>query len=146
MSIAVHLARTDRKAFRELRRDQQKHVRSFPATLTAVPYEQWPAPPRAIRVWRSREFLVQLYDDAGQLRLSVNRCAIGNDGHWVDGITWDELMRVKTAVGYGGAWAVEVFPPDQQTVNVANIRHLWIIPAPAFAWISESCGKEPSHV
>jgi hypothetical protein len=30
---------------------------------------------------------------------------------------------------------VEVYPPDEAVVNVANIRHLWLLAeAPAYAW------------
>lgn len=37
--------------------------------------------------------------------------------------------------GLADSWAVEVFPADADVVNVANMRHLWILPdAPAFAW------------
>jgi hypothetical protein len=65
----------------------------------------------------------------------VSRCELQNDGNWKDGILWDELMEVKTAVGFGERWAVEVFPPDAHLVNVANMRHLWITHRPPFAWV-----------
>jgi len=67
-------------------------------------------------------------------RISINRTEITNDGGWKDGISWEELMRIKSEIGYGEMWAVECFPPDSAVVNVANIRHLWIVPAPSFGW------------
>lgn len=91
----------------------------------------------ARRAWRNRDYLVQLYDDAGFERLTVNRAELSaNDrGHWRDGITWDELQRIKAEVGFGDRWAVEVFPPDAALVNVSNMRHLWVLPEPpAFGW------------
>ncbi len=84
--------------------------------------------------WRSREFLAQLYGHESLPRLSVTRTSIKGD-RWADGITWDELQRVKSECGFGGVDAVEVYPPDCDVVNVGNLRHLWLMPAPLpFAW------------
>lgn len=106
--------------------------------LKQVPEEFWPEPregaARPIEVWLSGRFLAQVYEDQGHLRVSVNRIKpVG--GSWAEGITWDELMRVKREIGRGDAWCVEVFPPDESVVNVANLRHLWVLPeAPAYGW------------
>ena len=55
-----------------------------------------------------------------------------------DAITWDELQRLKAEAGFADRWAVEVFPPDAQVVNIANIRHLFLLPGPPdYAWSSE---------
>jgi hypothetical protein len=88
-----------------------------------------------LRVWRSRDFLVQLFDEAGG-RLSICRARLAANGQrWADGITWDELMEVKAGVGFGDRWAVEVFPPDAAVVDVANMRHLWILDGvPPYGW------------
>lgn len=94
-------------------------------------------------VWRDGDFLAMAYavpDHPSHLRLTVVRSAgVAMDGCgrivYRDGITWDDLMSVKRDCGYGDRWAVEVFPADAEIVNVANMRHLWILPqAPAFAW------------
>jgi len=54
---------------------------------------------------------------------------------WVDGITWDDLQRLKREAGYGDREAVEVYPPAACVVNEANIRHLWILPSRMpFSW------------
>lgn len=50
-----------------------------------------------------------------------------------DGLTWDELQAIKRDVGFGDWHGLEIYPPDQQVVNVANIRHIWISPEPL--WI-----------
>lgn len=86
------------------------------------------------RIWRSRDYFAQLYFDRnGYTRLSVNRVQRRN-GDWKDGITWDELQRVKQET-VGDAWAVEIYPPHDQLVNEFNIRHLWILPhRPPYAW------------
>jgi hypothetical protein len=45
------------------------------------------------------------------------------------------LQDIRNAVGFSERDAVEVFPAKNDTVNVANLRHLWIMPEPlAFAW------------
>lgn len=122
---------TTRAQRRQLERDNA----SQPARMTPVPREQWPAtPPGVVAVWRSRDFLAQLYGHEALRRLSVSRTSIRGD-RWADGITWDELQRVKSECGFGCVDAVEVYPPDRDVVNVGNLRHLWLMEAPLpFAW------------
>lgn len=110
-----------------------------PVMLTAIPRDRWPTTLRdapQIAVYRSKTLLAQLFDVGdGVLRLSVNRTTMRTDGRWDDGLTWDDLMRAKREAGLAGSWAVEVFPPDSEIVNVANMRHLFLLPeAPDYAW------------
>lgn len=128
---------------RDHRRAAQKALAienaKWPAVLKEWPPEEWPTPSATMRrVFRSKTFLVQEHaaDAPAIVRLSINRTAITNDGEWVQGITWEELQRIKREAGYGDFDAVEVFPPESDVVNVANMRHLWILPAGtlAFAW------------
>ncbi len=44
-----------------------------------------------------------------------------------DGITWDELQAIKDE-RFPNHTAVEIYPPHDEIVNEANIRHLWIVP------------------
>lgn len=44
------------------------------------------------------------------------------------GITWDELFEVKGLIGYNDHEAVEIFPKRDHLHNVANVRHLWVLP------------------
>lgn len=68
------------------------------------------------------------------MRLSINKTSHNGDT-WDDNITWDELQKIKNECGYGDACAVEIFPPDESVVNVANMRHLWLLPEPpSFMW------------
>src|SRR5690606_29982804 len=96
-------------------------------------------------VYVSRDYLVQIFDEGnGIKRITVNRVAIGGTT-WDDGITWDELQRIKAEVGYAAEWAVEVFPADDQVVNVSSMRHLWVLPEPpAFAW-QKSTSQMEAH-
>lgn len=106
------------------------------SSLTEVPESEWPqveTNERRIKVWVSHNFLVQAFlehHDSGILRLSVNRVKITKSGAWKDRITWDELQAIKREVGYGDYYAVEVYPRDRDIVNVANMRHLWVMPEP----------------
>ena len=122
---------------RNERRLLAKESAKYPLTLQQLPRESWPGfrPPDLIEVWRSRHFLVQIYREPnGFERMSVNETK--HDGiRWADGITWDELMRLKRECGRGQRDALEVYPADKDIVNVANMRHLFLPPEPvSFAW------------
>ena len=110
--------------------------------LDEIPREQWPtglAGADRVRVWRSREFLVQQFDDPHAVaRLSVCRTTLVGD-RWQDNITWDELQAIKGACGFAHRDAVEIFPDERDVVNVANMRHLWVLRHPIpFAWRERS--------
>lgn len=123
-------------------RAMEAENRRFPVDrLVEIPSAEWPVPVvqngRLSRVLRNRDFLVQIYAEEGDvLRLSIHRCAFNRAaGRWVDGITWDDLQHLKTLAGFADRVALEVYPPDSDKVDVANIRHLWIVPeAPSFMW------------
>jgi hypothetical protein len=103
-------------------------------------------------VWQDLDFLAQVYEVPGHpdvQRITVCRVPGAKprtDGgaDYLDGLTWDDLQYVKRAIGRGHQWAIELFPDDRETINVANMRHLWLIPGPpAFAW-SRSWNQQPS--
>lgn len=114
---------------REMRRylrDENQRYKS--GVFEDVPKDQWPNqkyPPS--KVLRSREFLVQIFEET-VTRISINRTELDNDGNWKDGITWDEMQSVKDGCGYSDFDAVEAHPRKEDVVNVANMRHLWIVP------------------
>lgn len=130
----------------ELRRALAEKNRARPPYMVRVPTAEWPdnlarrafGNPEGllIEVWWSRSWLAQIWQSKeGAQLVSINRTSLGDDGRWRDGVTWDELMEVKRQIGRAHRWAVEVYPPDTEVKNVANIRHLWLLPeAPAFAW------------
>jgi len=122
---------------RQARRDNAK----FPEHLIAVPQEHWPetrdGSAKRIAVFRSRDFLVQVFaEPVGVLRLSINRTEWDIDRQrFKENITWDELQDVKAQAGFADFCAVEIFPPADHVVNVANMRHLWILKEPPkFMW------------
>lgn len=117
------------KWIREQRRYIHNENKKFSTDVfVEIPREQWPANQTLLkRVFRSREFLVQVFSGPFE-RLSVNRTDLTEEGQWRDGITWDELQSCKNGCGYADHDAVEAFPKKSDVVNVANIRHLWIVP------------------
>ena len=132
---------------RELRRMLEAENAKWPRALREVPRDDWPPACQTMsasgrgphRVFRSRDFLVQVHDAPYAVgRLTISRTTLGKD-RWNDGISWDDLQRLKAEAGYSGMAAVEVFPPDCDVVNVANMRHLWILAEPpAYMWRQES--------
>ncbi len=112
-----------------LREENRKYSRDVWTVMTR---DRWPVTsPKltVMNVWRNRDFLVVQYLEGGTFnRLTINRTDVDRDGEWKQDITWDELNRIKCGVGFGDHTAIEVFPPDKKIVNVANMRHLWIVP------------------
>lgn len=100
----------------------------------AMQYVPEPWPPQQgvsmVGVWRSKDYLAQLVieEKTKAVRLSVQRTMIDEKGGWVEGIAWEELQRVKSECGMGHLLAVEVYPRDRDVVNVANMRHLFLMP------------------
>lgn len=126
----------NRKERRQKQREQHAYVKKLPSVMTPIPSSEWPeVQPRPIGAWISRKYLAQLYDERsrempGLMRLSVSRSTVNATGRWMDAITWDELQAIKREIGLGDCWAYEVYPPDFELVNDANLRHLWVTPAP----------------
>jgi len=120
-----------------LRKEAQKFGKEFVEIKFEVttPYTATGFP---LRAWRNRRLLVQYYEDKGHRRISVNRADVDVKARsWTDGITWDELQEAKEKT-VGDVWAVEIYPPADRLVNVANIRHLWLLDGPPpFAWGAE---------
>ena len=108
---------------------------SYPERLVQIPRSQWPpteiAPPATLKeMWRSKKFLVQVHREPKKIiRLSIMRTDWDFDQKRApDGITWEELQELKSQAGYYDRDAVEVYPNGRDVVNVANMRHLWILP------------------
>lgn len=126
----------------QLRMMLRNHGISYNRTLgrrmQEVAREEWPPMPPGIqnppeRVWLSRDYLAALYRDVAPdgkgiayMRLSVNRTRRDGAG-WRDGITWDELQRVKNECLGPEVWCAEAYPAESAKVDVANIRHLYVL-------------------
>lgn len=65
-------------------------------------------------------FYAAVFQDAEAIRIDIVR----KDMH--DGITWDELQKIKHGCGYGEKDAVEFYPRDADIFNTGNVRHLFV--------------------
>lgn len=136
---------------RVLASDMRKQAATWPAHLVEIPEREWPPHraehgTRALRIWRSRHYLVQLYAEPplgaiDVVRLTINRVTIRGDGHWNQDIPWEDLQRCKRESGHGDWYALEVYPRDRDIVRACNMRHLWLLAEPlAIGWFN---GSEP---
>lgn len=128
--------RRERRLMSALARSKAK---TLPRMLTRMDEADWPTTAQQdtrVEVWQCQDYLVQLFEEPNDvLRMSVNRTKLLTSGRFDDGISWGELQRIKRDVGLGDYWAVECFPADEHVVDVANMRHLWVLPeAPAYGW------------
>lgn len=131
-----------REQRRSYARDVAKYVATWPKKLTRFDPKDWPGavseanhPAAPDEAWRSRAYLVQIrYLDpttngGAEELLHIRRTIHGAP------LTWDELQVIKRDVGRGDRAAVEVFPEDAHLIDLAEMRHLWIMAQrPAFAW------------
>ena len=121
-----------------IKKEMERENRSRPARLMPVPKEQWPEAGKLdsmIEVWLSNRYLVQVFNEGGDiLRVSVSRTFLDEFGQWEQNLSWDELMEVKRQICHSDSYAVEVLPPDADIVNVANMRHFWILPQAVCGW------------
>lgn len=120
-------------ATREQKRQLEHDNAKLPHYLEVVPKHLHPSTDDKNRVqaWRSRNFLVQaFYENDGFIRLSVNRTTLGDNGRWLENIRWEELMQLKREAGFSDWYAIEIYPRDKDVVNVANMRHLWVMEKP----------------
>ena len=139
---------SDRLLTRELLRRYRDDCRLFGDHMAEIEVKScrvYDSGQTCLGAWRSKRFYAGLYEEPnGSMRLSVNRTEIDlKTGNWKDGITWDELNTVKEQCGFGRVWAVEVFPPTPHLVNVANIRHLFLLAGrPDYAWAKKKTKAE----
>lgn len=118
---------------REMARENARFGREF----IQIPEEQWPEGSKAaggdrpIAAFRNARFFVQVCrEENGAVRISVNRTQIDETYNFVGGITWDELFIIKNEIGYADKDCIEIYPAESKLVNVANIRHLFILETP----------------
>lgn len=131
--------RSERRATLSLAKSHLRKVnRALSDVFVELPRATWPqeSDPLRFAVYRSKRFLVQAFNEReGIVRLSVCRTTVDASGNWLAHITWDELQAIKNGVGYAEWDAVEIYPREQDVVNVSNMRHLWVLMEPLkYAW------------
>lgn len=94
---------------------------------------EWPFMPcletTPLKVWMSNEYMAVLYRQNydGKERLTINKTKKGTGGRYRDGITWDELQRIKNECLGEEVWCAEMYPAQSEVLNVQNQRHLWVL-------------------
>lgn len=125
---------TNRNERRAVAGELRRQAAAWPSHLVEIPKSQWPprhgSPEYPQAVWRSRQYAVRPLRGVEARRLTVNRTALGSDGHWEQDIPWDDLQRCKRETGHGDWYGFEIYPRDRDLVNVANMRHLWLLAEP----------------
>lgn len=123
-------------------RELHRRNKTYPDVLTDVPQEEWPQIPEwiatgsvVVRVKRSKRFLAMEWRETNDaVRISVMRTEYGPDRLPLEGIGWDDLQLIKAQMNYAHLCAVEIYPPESEVVNVANMRHIWLCNLPGFMW------------
>lgn len=135
-----------RTAGRKERRDLQRKMLKKAPELSEVPPGRWPQDFNGMgrfAVYESKHYLVQLFREENDvIRISANRTRLRPDGHWDDNISWDELQEIKQQIGYEDHFAIEIYPSRFDEINVANMRHLWVLPRPLNVGWSQFDRKE----
>lgn len=136
--MSITMSRTQRRlANKHMAREATK----YPNHLVQIPKDEWPESKnpgkRPEEVWQSKDYLVQIYAEPLPCvaRLSILRTSLDSAGGWLQDIPWTELQRLKSECEFGLLDAVEIFPCDTDTINIANIRHIFVMAEPlSFAW------------
>ena len=124
----------NREQRRALAKVKQKLIASYPDKLTLVdendpnlPYSSHPED--ILEIWRSKKYLVIVWKVPAGKKLSISRQEWNpTERRYKDGITWDEIMEIKHDIGMGNKTGIEFFPADDEVMNLANVRHIWIVP------------------
>lgn len=129
-----HLNRAERRA---MAKHSSAEALKRPSRLTTIPREQWPhdIDGKRMQVWHSNRFLVQMFQEQPFQgiecrRLSICRVTLQVNGKWDEGLSWDDLYTIKRELGFSDWFGVEIHPPIKDLVNVANMRHLWLLREP----------------
>jgi hypothetical protein len=114
----------NRKQKRSLKAQFKRDNKKWPEKLKLVDASDTEDQgPGIVEVWRSKDFLVQVYEvNSAVQRISVSAA----DFSLPDDISWDTLQRIKRETGRGEWEAVEIYPADADEINVGDQRHLWV--------------------
>ncbi len=133
---------------REKRKFLERDNRNYSNFLEKIPEHLWPmAIPSLMHVYRSNKFLVQVYREARGFRVTICRARIKPEsGAWDDGVSWEEIQEIKRGIGFGDFYAIEVYPRDADIVNVANLRHIWVLATPLdIGWFAKRVSIAPGN-
>ena len=124
------------KNWKAINRQIARDVAHLGHAMQEIPRSAWPPTSpdfderfMPMAVWRSRDFFVQVVMESNSaIRICVNHNFLNEKGEARDGISWDDLFRIKNEIGYAGCDCIEIYPAVEDLVNVANMRHLFVLP------------------
>lgn len=124
--------------WKQVNREMIREAAKFPDHMQEIPYDEWPehiknygGELKPIGAWRSKKFFAQIVEEPnGAIRISINRARFNDKYDYDDGITWDELFAIKNQIGFADKDCIEIYPAAHDLVNVANIRHLFVLDTP----------------
>jgi hypothetical protein len=122
--------------FKQVNRFLARESQKFSEEMQMIPYEEWPSIHKStelkckpLALWRSKKFMAQVVEEPnGSIRISINRTSINSKYEFIDGISWDDLQNIKNQIGFQDFDCIELYPAREDVVNVANIRHLFVLP------------------
>lgn len=74
----------------------------------------------SIGVWEDDTYFAAAFKEGDIIRLDLHR----KDNK--DGITWDEIQRIKDLCGFEDKDAIEFYPAKNDVLNNGNFRHIYI--------------------
>jgi hypothetical protein len=141
-------ARDEREFWAAELRAWQEAAAKRPERLTPIPRDRWPpcfSGESQLQAWESQAYLVQHYRAApfngiACTRLSASWFPVVKEKQWAAGwlwpdpLSWSQIQAIKREV-LGDLFAVEIYPPDEDVVDLANTRHLFVFAEPlALGW------------
>lgn len=124
----------NREQRRALEKAKRQLIASYPETLEVVPENDPNLPysshPQDIdKIYRSKKYTVIVWNVPAGKKLSIQRNEWdSHTNRYRDNISWDEIQEIKRQCGFGEQNAIEFYPPDSEVINIANVRHIWILP------------------
>lgn len=119
----------NRKSRRRAQREHSKSLKKYSDNLEEVIFNQDEHKPKnLVKAYVSKRYFVQLYqEDNKPLRISIIRNKVNVSMEWEDNLTWEEIQGIKDDIGFKNYDCVEVYPAHDNIVNVANMRHIWVM-------------------
>lgn len=77
-------------------------------------------------VVKNNIFIVQVYRRQTARGVALQLAVRRNDEEEIRG--WDDLQRVKNEIAGPERTAIEIFPPEAEVMDQANMRHLFVLP------------------
>lgn len=136
----------NRKTRRRNKRNHNQTLKIYSENLKPITEQDYKErtgtgfPEHILKCYISRYFFVQIYHFPEKpIRISICRNELKTDGRWADNISWEELQIIKNEVGYPNSDCVEIYPAKADIINVANMRHLWVMDKKlSYAWRNKS--------